>query len=97
MRTKTIPWDSAAALRSKKDIAAYIDAVLDEGDPALLAHAIGVVARAKGMSRLAKDVGVGRESLYKSLSGDGNPSFATVVKVLDAFGVKLHATAAGSR
>jgi probable addiction module antidote protein len=94
MTTKTIPWDSADALRNNEDIAAYIDAVLEEGDPALLSHALGVVARAKGMTDLAKQTGLGRESLYKSLSSDGNPSFATVVKVLSALGVKLHATPA---
>jgi probable addiction module antidote protein len=92
MPTKTVPWDSSALLRSDKEIAAYIDAVLEDGDPALLAHALGVVARAKGMTDLAKEAGLGRESLYKSLSSDGNPSFATVIKVLSALGVKLHAT-----
>ena len=94
MATKTAPWDSSAVLRSNEEIAAYIDAVLEDGDPALLAHALGVVARAKGMTDLAKDTGMGRESLYKSLSSDGNPSFATVIKVLDALGVKLRAVPA---
>ena len=94
MPTKTVPWDSSAVLRSDKEIAAYIDAVLEDGDPKLLTHALGVVARAKGMADLAKEAGLGRESLYKSLSSDGNPSFATVVKVLSALGVKLHATSA---
>jgi probable addiction module antidote protein len=94
MPTKTVPWDSSLVLRSDKEIAAYIDAVLEDGDPTLLAHALGVVARAKGMTDLAKEAGLGRESLYKSLSSDGNPSFATVIKVLRALGVKLHATSA---
>jgi probable addiction module antidote protein len=94
MPTKTVPWDSSAVLRSDKEIAAYIDAVLEDGDPTLLAHALGVMARAKGMTDLAKEAGLGRESLYKSLSSDGNPSFATVIKVLSALGVKLHATSA---
>ena len=94
MPTKTVPWDSSAVLRTDKEIAAYIDAVLEDGDPTLLAHALGVVARAKGMTDLAKEAGLGRESLYKSLSSDGNPSFATVIKVLNALGVKLHATTA---
>jgi probable addiction module antidote protein len=94
MPTKTVPWDSTTVLRSDKEIAAYIDAVLEDGDPTLLAHALGVVARAKGMTDLAKEAGLGRESLYKSLSSDGNPSFATVIKVLSALGVKLHATSA---
>jgi probable addiction module antidote protein len=63
MATKTVPWDSSFALRSNEEIAAYIDAVLEGGDPALLAHALGVVARAKGMTDLAKETGIGRESL----------------------------------
>ena len=92
MKTKTVPWDSSSALRSNEEIAAYIDAVLEDGDPTLLAHALGVVARAKGMTDLAKETGMGRESLYKSLSTDGNPSFSTVIKVLSALGVKRHAT-----
>jgi probable addiction module antidote protein len=94
MPAKTVPWDSSAVLRSDKEIAAYIDAVLEDGDPTLFAHALGVVARAKGMTDLAKEAGLGRESLYKSLSSDGNPSFATVIKVLSVLGVKLHATSA---
>jgi probable addiction module antidote protein len=91
MPVKTVPWDSAAALRNNQEIAAYIDAVLEVGDPTLLAHALGVVARAKGMTSLAKETGMGRESLYKSLSNDGNPSFSTVINVLSVLGVKLHA------
>jgi len=63
MPTKTVPWDSSAALRSNEEIAAYIDAVLEDGDPALIAHALGVVARSKGMSDLAKERGMGRERL----------------------------------
>lgn len=92
--TKTVPWDSSAALRSNEEIAAHIDAVLEDGDPTLLVHALGVVARAKGMTDLAKETGMGRESLYKSLSSDGNPSLSTVINVLSAIGVKLHATLA---
>jgi probable addiction module antidote protein len=92
MPIKTTAWQSGAALRSNDEIAAYIDAVLEDGDPTLLAHAIGAVARVKGMTGLAKEAGLGRKSLYKSLSSDGNPSFATVIKVLSALGVKLHAT-----
>ena len=91
MPDKTLPWDSAGLLRSNEEIAAYIDAALEEDDPTLLSHALGVVARAKGMADLAKETGLGRESLYKSLSNDGNPSFTTIVKVLSALGVKLRA------
>jgi probable addiction module antidote protein len=89
--TATYRWDTAAVLRDEKDITAYLDAVLAENDPALLAHALGTVARAKGMGEIARRAGVGRESLYKSLSSDGNPSFATVQKVLRALGVRLRA------
>ncbi len=91
MATTTLAWDSASALRSNEEIAAYIDAALEEDDPAILLHALGVVARARGMTELAKEIGLGRESLYKSLSADGNPSFATVHKVLGILGVALHA------
>ena len=96
MAIETIPWDSATKLRSAEEIAAYIDAVLEDGDPALLSHALGVVARAKGMTDLAMQTGLGRESLYKSLSKDGNPSFSAVIKVLGSLGVKLHASVASN-
>jgi probable addiction module antidote protein len=96
MAIETVPWDSSAKLRSTEEIAAYIDAVLEDGDPALLSHALGVVARAKGMTDLAMQTGLGRESLYKSLSKDGNPSFSTVIKVLGALGVRLHASVANN-
>jgi probable addiction module antidote protein len=88
-RIKTIPWDSAEYLKTDKDIANYLEAVFEDGDPALVSHALGVVARAKGMSQTAKAAGLGRESLYKALSRDGNPEFATVLKVMRALGLKL--------
>jgi probable addiction module antidote protein len=88
-KIKTIPWDSAAYLKSDKDIAYYLEAVFEDGDPALISHALGVVARAKGMAQIAKAAGLGRESLYKALSPDGNPEFATVLKVMNALGLKL--------
>ncbi|HVB90094.1 MAG TPA: addiction module antidote protein [Beijerinckiaceae bacterium] len=91
MPVKTTSWDSAKYLRSDEDIAGYIDAVLEEGDPALVAHAIGVVAKAKGMKQIADATGVTREGLYKSLSKEGNPSFATVYQILKALGIRLHA------
>lgn len=95
-KIKTTPWDSAEHLKTDEDMVAYIDACLEEAgdDAAFIAHALGVVARAKGMTQLAKDTGLGRESLYKALSGEGNPSFATILKVMHALGVKLHAEAA---
>ena len=74
MPTKTTAWESSAVLRSDKEIAAYIDAVLEDGDPTLLTHALGVVARAKGMTDLAKETGMGRESLYLSLIHISEPT-----------------------
>jgi probable addiction module antidote protein len=88
-KTKTIPWDSAKHLKTDKDIANYLEAVFEDGDPALINHALGVVARAKGMSEIAQAAGLGRESLYKALSSGGNPEFATVLKVMHALGLKL--------
>ena len=88
-KTKTIPWDSAEYLKTDEDIASYLEAVFDDGDPALISHALGVVARAKGMTQIAHAAGLGRESLYKALSPDGNPEFATVLKVMRALGLKL--------
>lgn len=92
----TTRWDSAQHLKSDEDMIAYLDACLAEAgdDPAFIAHALGVIARAKGMTQLARDTGLGRESLYKALSGEGNPSFATILKVMHALGVRLHAEAA---
>lgn len=95
-KLKTTRWDSAQHLKTDEDMVAYIDACLEEAgeDAAYIAHALGVVARAKGMTQLAQQTGLGRESLYKALSGEGNPSFATILKVMHALGVKLHAEAA---
>jgi probable addiction module antidote protein len=92
-KTKTRVWDAADHLKTVEDMAAYLEAALEEGDPALFAAALGDVARAKGMSKIASATGLGRESLYKALSPDGNPEFATVLKVLHSIGVKLHAAA----
>src|SRR3981189_388225 len=88
-KTTTIPWDSVDYLKTDQDIAHYLDAVFDDGDPALIAAALGDVARAKGMSQVAQDAGLGRESLYKALSPEGNPEFGTVLKVVRALGLKL--------
>ena len=91
MRLKTTPWNSAEYLETERDIAAYLDACVEEAgdDPAFLAHALGVVARARNMSQLARDTGLTREGLYKALAADGNPSFATVLKVASALGLKI--------
>lgn len=95
-RPKTLPYDVAAQLRTPEEMAAYLDAWLEEApdDAAGIARALGDIARAKGMTQVAKDAGLSRESLYRALSVDGNPSFATVLKVARALGVKLHAEAA---
>lgn len=84
-------YDSADYLKSEQDIVAYLEAVMEEGgdDPAYIAQALGVVARARNMSQLARDTGMSREGLYKALSEDGNPSFATIVKVAHALGLRL--------
>lgn len=92
-KIKTLPWDSAAYLKTDDDIAHYLEAVFEDGDLALITHALGVVARAKGMSQIAQAAGLGRESLYKALSPDGNPELATVLKVLRALGLKLKVAA----
>ncbi len=98
-KVKLSRWDSAAHLKTDEDMAAYLDACLAEAgdDAAFIAHALGVIARAKGMTQLAKDTGLGRESLYKALSGEGNPSFATILKVMSALGVRLHAAPVDSQ
>ena len=82
-------YDTADYLKTESDIAAYLEACLEQDDPALLAAALGDVARARNMSQLARDTGMTREGLYKALSGQGNPSFATVMKVAQALGLKL--------
>ena len=92
-KTKTIPWNVADHLRNAEDIANYLEAVFEDGDPALISAALGDIARAKGMTELARASGLGRESLYKALSPDGNPEFATVLKVLRALGLKLRVAA----
>lgn len=93
-RTKTRKWDAAEHLKTDADRAAYLEAALEDGDPSLVAAALGDIARAIGMSGVAKRTGLGRESLYKSLSPDGNPEIATVLKVLKAMGLRLRATTA---
>jgi len=91
-RTQTRPWDVAEHLETEEDMAAYLEAALEEGDPALVAAALGDIARAKGMVQIARETGLGRESLYKALSPEGNPAFSTVLQVIQALGLRLHAT-----
>lgn len=89
-------WDSAEHLKTPEDMAMYLEACFEEAgdDAAFIAKALGNIARAKGMSQLAHDTGLGRESLYKALSGQGNPSFVTILKVTRALGIRLHAAPA---
>lgn len=93
-KLETFPWDAAEHLDTQDDIAAYLEAALEEGDAALIAAALGDIARSRGMTTLARETGLGRESLYKALSIDGNPEFATVLKVLKALGLRLQVVAA---
>lgn len=89
MSVELTKWDSADLLKTKEDVAAYLEAVFEDGDSALITHALGVVARAEGMTEVAKQAGLTRASLYKALSGDGNPEFSTVLKVVQALGLKM--------
>ncbi len=95
-KTATSRYDVAEHLRSPEEVAAYLQACLDEadGDAAFIAKALGDIARAKGMAHIARDAGLSRESLYKALSGDRSPSFDTILKVVAALGLRLHAEAA---
>jgi probable addiction module antidote protein len=87
-------WDVVEHLQTEEDMALYLNAALQEAgdDATFIAKVLGDIARARGMSQLARDTGLGRESLYKALSGQGNPSFATILKVMHALGLKLHAS-----
>lgn len=86
---KATSWDAADYLETEADIAAYLNAAFEDGDTSVIAAALGDVARAKGMTQLAKETGITRDGLYKALSPTGNPSFDTVQKILRAFGLKL--------
>ena len=92
-RTPTSRYDVAEHLRTPEEIAAYLEASLEEadGDAAFVAKALGDIARAQGMTQVARDAGLSRESLYKALSGERSPDFATILKVVGALGIKLHA------
>ena len=92
--TQTPRWDPADHLESDEDIVAYLEAAFDEGDPGLIAAALGDIAKARGMTKVAAEAGLGRESLYKALSPGSNPEFATVLKVMRALGLRLRASAA---
>ncbi len=94
-RLKTTRWDISDYLDSPERISGYLEAAFEDGDPALIAAALGDIARAKGMTDLARKAGLGRESLYKSLSADGNPALSTVLQVLRALGLELRAVPSG--
>jgi probable addiction module antidote protein len=89
--TKSAPFDTADYLADEETIAEYLSAALDDPDPDMLLVAVRNVARARGMAQLARDTGLGRESLYKALAPGARPRYDTVLKVLRALGVKLHA------
>ena len=94
--TKTTPWDPAEHLETEEDMVAYLNVALEEGDLKLIMATLGDIARARRMATIAQEAGLGRESLYKSLSSNGNPEFATVLKVVRALGLRLNASAAPS-
>ena len=91
MALETTKWDVVDHLKTDEDIVYFLEAVFEDGDPALITAALGDVARAKGMTQLAKDTGLAREALYRSLSAEGKPEFTTVLKVMRAFGLRLAA------
>ena len=95
MQTTTAPYDVAEFLETPEEMAAYLEACIEEanGDAAFIAKALGDIARAKGMTQIARETGLSRESLYKALSGERSPSFDTVLKVVSALGLKLSASA----
>lgn len=95
-KTKTTRYDVAEHLRTPEEMAAYLEACMEEaqGDAAFIARALGNITRAKGMSQVARDAGLSRESLYKALSGERTPSFDTILKVVHALGIELHAVPA---
>jgi probable addiction module antidote protein len=96
MATRTRPFDPADYLTTEEAMAEYVSVALATSDPAFIADSLGVVARAKGMAKVARQAGLGRESLYKALSVEGNPEFATVLKVVEALGLRLTAAAGRS-
>ena len=95
-KTRTRPWDPAEHLETEQDMAAYLNVALEEGDLSLIMATLGDIARARKMAVVAQETGLGRESLYKSLSLDGNPEFATVLKVVRSLGFRLQVTTESS-
>jgi probable addiction module antidote protein len=93
-KVKVRHYDAAEYLDSEEEMAAYIEAALEDGDPSIVVQALGTIAKARGMTQIAKETGLRRESLYRALSLGGNPEFATVLKVVRALGIRLHAESA---
>ena len=91
-KTQTFPWDAAEYLETKEDMAAYLEAALEDGDPALVVAALRDIARSQGMTELARESGLEEETLDKALSSEGNLDLVTVLKVIQALGLKLQAT-----
>ena len=89
IKVKTRPYDAADYLKTRKQMAMYLEAALEDGHPRLVADALGAIARARGMTEVARRTGLGREGLYKSLSSTGNPELGTVLKVIHALGLEL--------
>lgn len=94
---KTKEFDEAAFLETDEDIAAYVTEALATGDAALITHALGVIARTRGISRIARETGLSRESLYRALSSEGNPEFVTVLRIMEALGLRLTAEPTSAR
>jgi probable addiction module antidote protein len=94
MAIRTTPFDSTEFLGSDEAVGAYLEEALETADPAFIAQALGTIARVRGMSQIAKQTGLSRESLYKALSAEGNPEFSTVTKVMQALGLRFSVTAA---
>jgi probable addiction module antidote protein len=93
-KVRTRPWDIARDMKTDEDRAEYLEAALEDGDPALIVSILGHIARSRGMTEVARETGLGRESLYKALSSEGNPGLATILKVIRAVGLRLHASPA---
>lgn len=96
LATRTRPWDPADHLNTPEDIAAYLEAAFEDGDPQFIAAALGDAARSTGMTNIASTSGLGREGLYKALSNEGNPAFATVLKVVQSLGLQLSVIPSGT-
>ena len=94
IRITTSLWDASDHLETEDDMVQYLGAAFEDGDPALICAVLGDIARAKGISKIAKETGLGRTSLYKALSSEGHPDFATILKVINALGMKLQVTSA---